>query len=106
MQTGLLPPHLLDRLGEHFPVGIEVRGEELLANWFGWANRTLESTAEPADVPWLWRRYAFHGYLALQRVDDARGGLAVELSVHQFRDLVVHHGAPTNACPCWFPATA
>ena len=22
-------------------------------------------------MPWLWRRYAFHGYLALQRVDRA-----------------------------------
>src|SRR3954469_607506 len=50
---------------------VRVKGEELAASWFGWANRTLESTAEPADVPWLWRRYAFHGYLALQRVDRA-----------------------------------
>jgi SAM-dependent methyltransferase len=50
---------------------VRIRGEELAASWFGWANRTLESTAEPADVPWLWRRYAFHGYLALQRVDGA-----------------------------------
>ncbi len=50
---------------------VRIRGEELAASWFGWANRTLESTAEPADVPWLWRRYAFHGYLALQRVDRA-----------------------------------
>jgi SAM-dependent methyltransferase len=48
---------------------VRIKGEELAASWFGWANRTLESTAEPADVPWLWRRYAFHGYLALQRVD-------------------------------------
>jgi SAM-dependent methyltransferase len=50
---------------------VRVKGEELAASWFGWANRTLESTAEPADVPWIWRRYAFHGYLALQRVDRA-----------------------------------
>ena len=50
---------------------VRVRGEELAASWFGWANRTLESTAEPSDVPWLWRRYAYHGYLALQRVDRA-----------------------------------
>jgi ubiquinone/menaquinone biosynthesis C-methylase UbiE len=49
---------------------VRIRGEELAASWFGWANRTLESTAEPADVPWLWRRYAFHGYLALQQVDQ------------------------------------
>jgi SAM-dependent methyltransferase len=48
---------------------VRIRGEELAASWFGWANRTLESTAEPADVPWLWRQYAFHGYLAFQKVD-------------------------------------
>ena len=45
------------------------RGEELAASWFGWANRTLESTAEPADVPWFWRQYAYRGYLALQALD-------------------------------------
>ena len=50
---------------------VKVRGEELLANWFGWANRTLESTAEPDSVPWLWRQYAYRGYLAFQRVDRA-----------------------------------
>jgi ubiquinone/menaquinone biosynthesis C-methylase UbiE len=49
--------------------GVRVRGEELLANWFGWANRTLEATAEPADIPWLWIQYAYRGYLLLQRVD-------------------------------------
>jgi ubiquinone/menaquinone biosynthesis C-methylase UbiE len=51
--------------------GVRVRGEELLANWFGWINRTLEATAEPDDIPWLWRQYAFRGYLVLQRVDAA-----------------------------------
>jgi ubiquinone/menaquinone biosynthesis C-methylase UbiE len=50
---------------------VRVRGEELLANWFGWMNRTLEATAVPEDIPWLWRQYAFRGYLALQRVDVA-----------------------------------
>jgi SAM-dependent methyltransferase len=49
---------------------IRVRGEELLANWFGWFNRSLEASADPADVPMLWRQYAFHGYLLLQRVDQ------------------------------------
>jgi hypothetical protein len=48
---------------------VRVRGEELLASWFGWANRSLEATAEPDEVPWLWRQYAYRGYLALQRVD-------------------------------------
>ncbi|MDQ6821636.1 MAG: class I SAM-dependent methyltransferase [Actinomycetota bacterium] len=49
---------------------VSVRGEELLANWFGWFNRALEASADPADVPMLWRRYAFRGYLLLQRVDE------------------------------------
>ncbi|HEY3959801.1 MAG TPA: class I SAM-dependent methyltransferase [Solirubrobacteraceae bacterium] len=48
---------------------VRVIGEELLANWFGWTNRTLEATAEPSDVPWGWRQYAYRGYLALQEVD-------------------------------------
>jgi ubiquinone/menaquinone biosynthesis C-methylase UbiE len=50
---------------------VHVRGEELLANWFGWVNRTLEATAVQDDIPMLWRQYAFRGYLALQRVDVA-----------------------------------
>jgi ubiquinone/menaquinone biosynthesis C-methylase UbiE len=50
---------------------VRVRGEELVANWFGWFNRSLEASANPEDVPMLWRQYAFHGYLALQRVDEA-----------------------------------
>ena len=49
---------------------VKVRGEELVANWFGWFNRTLEASADPEQVPMLWRQYAFHGYLALQRLDE------------------------------------
>jgi hypothetical protein len=48
---------------------VHVTGEELLANWFGWTNRTLEATARPEDVPWAWRLYAYRGYLLLQELD-------------------------------------
>ena len=48
---------------------VRVGGEELLASWFGWAKRTLEGTADPDRVPWLWRQYAYRGYLVLQQVD-------------------------------------
>jgi hypothetical protein len=48
---------------------VRVRGEELLASWFGWANRALEATAEPDQVPWAWKQYAYRGYLLLQQVD-------------------------------------
>jgi ubiquinone/menaquinone biosynthesis C-methylase UbiE len=48
---------------------VRVSGEELLANWFGWTNRTLEATADPEEVPWAWRLYAYRGYLTLQELD-------------------------------------
>jgi ubiquinone/menaquinone biosynthesis C-methylase UbiE len=50
---------------------VNLRGEELTANWFGWTNRALEATAEPQDVPWAWRQYAYRGYLAFQKLDEA-----------------------------------
>ncbi len=49
---------------------VNVRGEELVANLFGWFNRALEATADPAGVPMFWRQYAYHGYLLLQRLDE------------------------------------
>jgi SAM-dependent methyltransferase len=51
-------------------VDVRIRGEELTANWFGWFNRALEATADPIGVPMFWRRYAYNGYLALQRLDE------------------------------------
>jgi SAM-dependent methyltransferase len=50
---------------------VSVRGEELVANLFGWFNRALEATADPGAVPMAWRQYAYHGYLLLQRLDQA-----------------------------------
>jgi ubiquinone/menaquinone biosynthesis C-methylase UbiE len=49
---------------------VRVRGEELLASIHGWTVRTLEASAEPDQVPWAWRRFAFRSYLALQRLDN------------------------------------
>jgi SAM-dependent methyltransferase len=48
---------------------VHVSGEELAASLFGWANRTLEASAEPDDIPWAWRVYAYRGYLLLQTLD-------------------------------------
>ncbi|HEY7962307.1 MAG TPA: class I SAM-dependent methyltransferase [Solirubrobacteraceae bacterium] len=66
---------------------VRVIGEELLANWFGWTNRTLEATAEPSDVPWGWRQYAYRGYLTLQRVD--RSLLESRLPAAIFYNLMI-----------------
>ncbi len=49
---------------------VRVRGEELLASIHGWTVRTLEASAEPNEVPFGWRRFAFRTYLALQRLDN------------------------------------
>ena len=71
---------------------VRVRGEELAASLFGWANRTLEATAEPSEVPWAWRVYAYRGYLLLQRLD--RSLLEPRLPAALFYNLLVSARAP------------
>ena len=50
---------------------VRVRGEELLANMFGWFNRTVEASAVHGDIPHGWFRYAYRGYILLQKLDTA-----------------------------------
>jgi ubiquinone/menaquinone biosynthesis C-methylase UbiE len=71
---------------------VRVTGEELAASWFGWLNRTLESTADPEGVPWAWRQYAFRGYLALQRLD--RRLLEPRLPAAIFYNLLISAAKP------------
>jgi SAM-dependent methyltransferase len=71
---------------------VRVGGEELAASLFGWANRTLEATAEPSEVPWAWRVYAYRGYLLLQRLD--RSLLEPHLPASLFYNLLVSARAP------------
>ena len=70
---------------------VRITGEELVAGWFGWANRSLEATAQPEDVPWAWRQYAYRGYVALQTVDRA---LEQRLPAAVFYDLLISAQAP------------
>jgi ubiquinone/menaquinone biosynthesis C-methylase UbiE len=72
---------------------VRVRGEELLANWFGWFNRTLEATAVHDDIPWGWFRYAYRGYIALQKVDAAV--LEPHLPAAGFYNLMLTARKPT-----------
>jgi ubiquinone/menaquinone biosynthesis C-methylase UbiE len=74
--------------------GVRVQGEELLANWFGWFNRTLEASADPADLRRGWIMYAYHGYLALQAVD--RRLLEPRLSPHLFYNLMLAAQKPSR----------
>ena len=71
---------------------VHVRGEELAASLFGWANRTLEATADPSEVPWAWRVYAYRGYLLLQRLD--RSLLEPRLPAAVFYNLLVSARVP------------
>jgi len=69
-----------------------VGGEELVANAWGWALRTVESTAEPESVPFGWRRFAFRSYLALQKVDTRL--LEPRLPAELFYNLLVSARKP------------
>jgi len=72
--------------------GVRVSGEELAASLFGWANRTLEASADPLDVPWAWRVYAHRGYLLLQSLD--RSLLESRLPPALFYNLLLSARAP------------
>jgi hypothetical protein len=73
---------------------VRVSGEELVAGWFGWANRTLESTAEHAQIPVGWFKYAYHGYLALKAVDERL--LEPRLPSAIFYNLLIAAQAPAE----------
>jgi ubiquinone/menaquinone biosynthesis C-methylase UbiE len=65
------PRELRRHLADAGFAAIRLRGEELVANAYGWLVRSLESSAEPDEVPPAWRKFAFRSYLALQRLDAA-----------------------------------
>jgi ubiquinone/menaquinone biosynthesis C-methylase UbiE len=73
---------------------VRVSGEELVAGWFGWMNRTLESTADADDIPPLWFQWAFHGYLALKALDTRV--LEGRLPPAIFYNLLVSARVPTT----------
>jgi ubiquinone/menaquinone biosynthesis C-methylase UbiE len=74
---------------------VRVTGEELVAGLFGWMNRTLESTAEPGDVPMPWIRYAYYGYLGLKQVDTRL--LEGRLPAAIFYNLLISGTVPGEA---------
>lgn len=48
-----------------------LRGEELASNVYGWLLRSLEATADPAELPMRWKLFAYRTCLALQKLDAA-----------------------------------
>jgi SAM-dependent methyltransferase len=75
--------------------GVRVTGEELVAGWFGWANRTLESTAESRQIPRAWYLYAYRGYTVLKALDDSLLERALPPAI--FYNLLVSARAPGEA---------
>lgn len=71
---------------------VRVGGEELAASLFGWANRALEATAVPEDIPHAWRMYAYRGYLLLQSLD--RSLLEQRLPAALFYNLLISGRRP------------
>ncbi|HEY8000597.1 MAG TPA: class I SAM-dependent methyltransferase [Solirubrobacterales bacterium] len=71
---------------------VRLRGEELVANAYGWLLRSLEATAEPAEVPFRWRHFAYRSYLALQRLDTSL--LEPRLPPELFYNLVISARKP------------
>ncbi len=76
-------------------VDVRVRGEELLASIHGWTVRTLEASAEPDQIPWGWRRFAFRSYIALQKLDNRV--LERRLPPQLFYNLLVSAHLPKGA---------
>ncbi|MFY9488832.1 MAG: methyltransferase domain-containing protein [Solirubrobacterales bacterium] len=66
---------------------VNVIGEELSANWFGWFNRALETDGVPSDIPNVWRQYAYRGYLGFQWFD--RAALEGRLPASIFYNLMI-----------------
>jgi SAM-dependent methyltransferase len=86
------PGELRDLLSGAGFIGVRLRGEELLANLYGWFVRTLESTADPVAVPLRWQSFAFRSYLLLQRLDGAM--LEPRLPPELFYNLVLSARKP------------
>ena len=88
-------PHSFDPAARReLPNSVRVTGEELLANWFGLFNRTLEAGAEPKDIPWAWIQYAYRGYIALQRV------MCPSSAADNRSQMVSASGRPVAAIAC------
>ncbi len=71
---------------------VSVVTEELTANWFGWAVRTIEGAVRPGLLGPRWAFAAFRGYLALQRFDD--DWLTRVVPREAFYNLILHARKP------------
>lgn len=70
---------------------VRVVTEELLANWVGWAVRTVEASVAPGVLGERWAFGAFNTWRRLSRVDRALEGL---VPAGMFYNLILHARRP------------
>lgn len=87
------PASLAARLRDAGFEKVRIRGEELLANMYGWMLRSLEADAQEDSVPRGWRTFAFRSYLALQELDTRL--LEPRLPPELFYNLVLSARKPS-----------
>ena len=71
---------------------VRIKGEELLANVYGWWLRSLEASTTLDQIPMRWRSFAFRSYIALQKVDTSM--LEPRLPASLFYNLVLSARKP------------
>ncbi len=70
---------------------VRVVTEELLANWVGWAVRTLEASVRPGVLGERWAFGAFNTWRRLSRIDRALEGI---VPAPMFYNLILHARRP------------
>ena len=73
---------------------VEVVTEELTANWFGWAVRTLEASVRPGLLGERWAWFAFRNYLRFTALDEAVLRRVVPRGL--FYNLILHGRKPAS----------
>jgi ubiquinone/menaquinone biosynthesis C-methylase UbiE len=74
---------------------VRVVTEELTANWFGWAVRTIEGSVRPGLLGARWAFGAFNGYLRLTALDEKLLQRVVPREL--FYNLILHARKPYPA---------
>ncbi|MTV26981.1 class I SAM-dependent methyltransferase [Nitriliruptoraceae bacterium ZYF776] len=75
----------------------QVVTEELTANWFGWAVRTIEGSIKPGTLGTRWAFFAFDNYLRFTALDEKVLRRVVPRGL--FYNLILHARKPASTGP-------
>jgi hypothetical protein len=71
---------------------VRVVTEELTANWFGWAVRTIEASVRPGLLGTRWAFFAFENYKRFSALDEKLLRRVVPRGL--FYNLILHARKP------------